>query len=278
MNDRVLRVFPSRNKATPDDNLTWIGDPPMTLDLFPPFDEVHISVTFTWDIQEGRRLFRAWSDRADDVQIGGAALGDSGGEFVPGRYLKPGYVITSRGCPFRCPHCFVPGREGKIRELPITEGWNVLDNNLLACSQKHIEAVFDMLRKQKERIEFTGGLDSRLLKTWHIDLLKSIHIGQLFFAYDNPAQLVYLQEAGKMLSRAGIRKKRLRCFVLAGYEGDSPGKAEKRGIEAWRAGFYPFMMYYRDGGDAVALTGEWPETIRNWCRPAIIYSRMKRVC
>jgi hypothetical protein len=29
--------------------------------------------------------------------------------------------------------------------LPIIDGWNVLDDNLLACPREHVEAVFAML-------------------------------------------------------------------------------------------------------------------------------------
>ena len=49
-------------------------------------------------------------------------------------YMKPGYVITSRGCPNRCWFCAVPKREGyQLRELPVTDGWIVADDNLLAA-------------------------------------------------------------------------------------------------------------------------------------------------
>jgi hypothetical protein len=42
-------------------------------------------------------------------------------------------------------------REGNIvKELPITEGYNILDDNLLRCSEKHVKKVFEMLKKQKE--------------------------------------------------------------------------------------------------------------------------------
>ena len=57
------------------------------------------------------------------VHMGGPAFNMPGGDFVPGMYLKKGYVITSRGCPNRCWFCSVPRREGgRLRELPITEG------------------------------------------------------------------------------------------------------------------------------------------------------------
>ncbi|MDR2972312.1 MAG: hypothetical protein LBU83_10345, partial [Bacteroidales bacterium] len=102
--------------------------------------------------------------------MGGAAMGDSGGDFVPGMYLKHGHVITSRGCikERNCWFCSVWSREGEIRELPITNGWIINDSNILACSEKHIRAVFEMLSRQPKRPVFSGGLDSRLLKEWHV--------------------------------------------------------------------------------------------------------------
>jgi hypothetical protein len=121
---RLIRVFPRKTKATPTDDLVRIGKGP---DMFDEADEVHISVAFTWDLPLAEKLAREWRVVAP-VKIGGPALNEPGGDFVPGMYLKPGYVITSRGCPNRCWFCSVPKREGgEIRELPIKEGHNVLD-------------------------------------------------------------------------------------------------------------------------------------------------------
>ncbi|MDR2094414.1 MAG: hypothetical protein LBP76_02710, partial [Treponema sp.] len=122
---KIIRVFPRRTNATPDDSLVAIGSP----DLFSEdteADKIHISVTFTWDIPVAEKLYKEWRKIAP-VEIGGPALGLPGDEFIPGMYLKKGYVITSRGCPNRCWFCSVWRREGEtIRELPITEGWNIL--------------------------------------------------------------------------------------------------------------------------------------------------------
>ena len=153
---KILRVFPRRTAATPEDDLVRVGYP----DLFPPeCDEIRVSVTFTYDLPKAEKMAEAWGHIAP-VKIGGPALNDAGGDFVPGRYLKQGYVITSRGCPNRCWFCMAAKREGDIRELPITEGWNVLDNNLLACSPDHIYRVFEMLSRQTRRAVFTGGLEA----------------------------------------------------------------------------------------------------------------------
>ena len=91
---RIIRVFPRRTKATPTDALAYFGPP----DRLAEADEVHVSVTFTYDKEYAEHLAEQWK-RVAPVKIGGVAYGDRGAEFVPGRYIKPGYVFTSRGCP-----------------------------------------------------------------------------------------------------------------------------------------------------------------------------------
>ena len=121
---RLIRVFPRKTKATPDDELARFGPP----DLFDEADEVHVSVTFTYDKPLAERLVKDWER---------VAYGDRGEDFIPGRYIKPGYVFTSRGCPRRCWFCSVWKRDPVPRLLPIADGWNILDDNLLACPRPH---------------------------------------------------------------------------------------------------------------------------------------------
>jgi hypothetical protein len=207
---RIARVFPLRTAATPIDELAFIGDPP---GLFPPeVDEVHISVAFTWDFPEAERLEKEWR-QISPVTIGGPATGQRGEYFESGKYLKTGYVITSRGCRNRCWFCSVWKREGDIREFSITEGWNILDDNLLATSISHFDKVCDMLRKQKHRPEFTGGLKAAILTRYHAEQLFELKPKTLFFAYDTPSDKEPLFEAGKRLFKAGVTGSILAYFT-----------------------------------------------------------------
>jgi len=255
----MIRVFPRRNKWTPTDDKVYVGDPPM---WFSSIEPIRISVTFTFDILEGQRLFRAYSRYTDDIQMGGPAFGDPGGEFVPGRFLRPGVTITSRGCPRRCAFCFVPQREGKIRELGIKDGWIIQDNNLLACSRPHIEAVFEMLRKQPHPAKFPGGIDARLIKPWHIDLLKSIRLHSFFTACDDQKALIPLARMSALMTDIPMNKKR--CYVLIGFQNDTLEQAEMRLREVFKLGFLPFAMLY----DADNKSKDWQIFQRTWCRPA----------
>ncbi len=258
----MIRVFPRRTKWTPTDKLAFVGDPPAWILNELQDSRVHISCTFTWDIPEAERLKRSWSRYCDEVWIGGPAYDDPGDEFTAGRYVKHGTVITSRGCIRNCSFCLVPKREGRIRELKIKDGWDVADNNLLACSRGHIERVFEMLRRQPEPIHFSGGLDARLFNEWHSDLLQSIRLKYAFFACDSPEAIRDMERVSRLTESFSREKKR--CYVLVGYKGESPRQAEARLKEVYNLGFLPFAMLYRgpeatsrDAKDFHDLVGIW---------------------
>ncbi len=262
---RIIRVFPRRTKATPDDDLVRIGCAPS---LFDKADEVHVSVTFTWDLPLAEKLVKAWSPVAKTL-IGGPATGERGENFEPARYIKRGYTITSRGCENQCWFCSVPQREGRIRLLPIVEGNNVLDDNLLQCPESHIKAVFDMLKVQRG-VQFTGGLEAKRLNAWHVAELREIKPKQLFFANDTPDDLEPLQRAGEMLLNAGFTTAShcLRAYVLCGWAKDTFEAADKRMRETVAAGFMPMAMLYRDKSGH--RKQEWMRWQRQWARPALI--------
>jgi hypothetical protein len=264
---KIIRVFPRRTNATPDDDLAIVGRTP---GFFDEADEVHISVSWTYDLPLAERLAKQWEHVAP-VKIGGPATGEKSGAFVPGMYVKKGYVITSRGCPNRCWHCTVWKREGDIRELPITDGWNVLDDNLLACSDEHIRKVFEMLKRQKIKAQFTGGIEAKILKDWHVDLLSDLKPARIFFAYDTPDDYEPLVEAARKVFKANFLSKastNVRAYVLIGYKGDTMESAEKRLRDVLAIGLYPMAMLYRDKKglrDPAWIKFAWP-----WSRPACI--------
>lgn len=262
----MIRVFPRTTKWSPTGKLAFFGPPPSPL-----YREqcVRVSVTFTWDIERGRELYDLWSQCSDDCQIGGPAFNDPGGEFVPGRFIKKGVTITSRGCPKNCPWCYVPKREGRLRELPIRDGWIVQDNNLLACSFDHIVRVFEMLHRQPLAALFPGGLDLDYLQAWHVDCLKELQanhkFGALWVAFDGPQGMKKLDKAIDMLADFSIERKF--AYVLIGFDGDTIAEAEKRCATVYEGGFLPFAMLHDANRDLV-----WKALQRKWARPTIYRS------
>jgi hypothetical protein len=273
---RIIRVFPRRTRATPDDSLAYCGPP----DLFAEADEIHVSVTFTWDRPRAEQLAEDWRYVAP-VKIGGVAYGDDSLEFIPGRYIRPGYTITSRGCPRRCWFCGVWKKWPTPNLLPIYDGWNILDDNLLACPREHVEAVFAMLRRQKRRVEFTGGLEALSLEDYQVDLLASLSPRpSMFFAYDPGDEFETLESAARRLLAAGFsrRSHNLRCYVLIGFPKDNFTTAEARLRQMVEIGFTPFAMLWRPetptGERRWTPTPEWRAFQRRWARPAAIHARV----
>lgn len=271
---RIIRVFPRRTKATPDDELAYVGSPSM----FAEADEVHISVSFTWDKPAAERLAEEWRWVAP-VKIGGVAYGDTSLEFIPGRYIKPGYTITSRGCPRRCWFCGVWKKWPTPNLLPIHPGWNILDDNLLACPRPHVEAVFGMLRTQGRRVEFTGGLEALALEDYQVDLLASLSPRpSMFWAYDPGDEFETLRSAATRMLEAGFTREshRLRVYVMMGYPKDTFALAEARLNQMLSIGLTPMAMLWRPERPAemkYAPAPEWRAFQRRWARPAIIHGQ-----
>lgn len=266
-NSAVIRVFPYRTKWTPDDPMAFIGEPP----LFRPGTRktpVRVSVTFSWHRDEAQRLAWSWGRFYDDVQIGGPAYDVDGKkydpEFTPGRFLKTGCTITSRGCVKDCGWCVERNRS--LILLQIKPGWIVQDSNLLACPEQHVRAVFAMLRSQKRAVFFNGGLDKHFLKPWHRELFDSISIGELWFACDVTKDLPWLERAAKILEGIPLRKRR--CYTMIGYDSEDLSQAEQRIERVFELGFMPFCQLYRPDEGIKLYPPQWKELARKWARPA----------
>lgn len=274
---RLARVFPRVNRATPQDELTFYGPPGFNVEA----DEVHVSVTFTADKMRAEQLAEQWRGVAP-VKVGGVAYGDRGEDFIPGRYIKHGYTFTSRGCPERCWYCSVWKRDPILRLLPIQDGWNILDDNILACPESHFRKVIEMLSRQGRRVEFTGGLQAKRLTDWHVELLASLKPKPIcFFAYDDPDKCTKspfdsMRVAAEKMLSAGFTAAShgLRTFVFIGFPQDTFDKAEKRLKEMVEIGFTPYAMLWQPetpSAEKWRPAPEWKKFQRSWARPAIIY-------
>ena len=100
--------------------------------------------------------------------------------------------MTSRGCPRGCAFCHVAAKEGRcsLKVANVSDFWNgqkeikVLDPNITACKDKR-----DLMAQYRETdaiIDFTQGLDIRLLNDADIEDINQMRVGTLHFAWDNP--------------------------------------------------------------------------------------------
>jgi len=284
---KLVRVFPRRTKATPIDALAFSPRPGKSFhDAMPGLypveaDEIHVDCTFTADKPKAEALADEWRHIAP-TKVGGVAYGDPGhGLFTPGMYIKPGYTFTSRGCPRRCWFCGVWKRRPQAVPIwPFAAGGNILDDNLLACPDWHVRMVFEMLRAQKRRVEFTGGLEALSLTDYHVGLLASLKPRpNCFFAYDPGDPFETLKSAADRLLAAGFTRQshRLRCYVLIGYPRDTLTAAEARLSEMKTIGFTPYAMLWQPDTPSAEKwrpAPAWHAFQRLWARPAIIHGNL----
>jgi hypothetical protein len=160
---------------------------------------------------------------------------------------NPDATFTSRGCIRRCSFCLVPKIEGALVEL---EDWAVrpiiCDNNLLATSQAHFDAVIDrLLLAGLTGIDFNQGLDARILTHHHAARFAELPRDTIIrLAWDNiGTERLYLA-AFEKLKAAGVKARQIRTYVLIGYK-DTPEDARYRLEKVRELGALPNPMRYQ---------------------------------
>lgn len=101
--------------------------------------------------------------------------------------------MTSRGCPNNCTFCHVVPKEGRcsIKVADVSDFWcgqkeiKVLDPNITACREKR--SLLSQYRETKAWIDFTQGLDIRLLNDLDIADINAMKVKEIHFAWDDPA-------------------------------------------------------------------------------------------
>lgn len=277
----IIRVFPQITNFTPKDEMAYSDCPSFKRGGYiPEHKAVHVCCVFTWDKPVAERLCYDWQQMTDKpVKLGGPAYDDPGGDYEPGLYVRHGITFTSRGCPNNCPFCFVPKREGKIRELEIKLGNEIQDNNFLACSKEHRRKVYDMLRTQKQ-IRFVGGLEAIRLTDWDIEELTKLRIKELWLACDSDGHIKTTTKAINRLVKAGFVDKKgnpardkIRCYALIG---DDMAKNEARLRTLYNTGSRPFAQLYQPE-NRIEYSSDWKKFATTWSRPAAIEAHMKLV-
>lgn len=199
-------------------------------------DVLHMSIPFTWLLPEAREIGLQGDWQYSRVLVGGPAVelmpgffndvpGVMEGHDLPGvmRRVNPHATRTSWGCLRRCGFCAV-GR-GIIEPGAMEEfvEWNrapiIQDNNLLACSRKHLRRVFRQMAKFPFS-DFNGGLDVRLIDEWVAGKLAELPGAVLHLGCDSGVMIPAFQKAVGILIAAGVRKKQIRAYCLVGYDAD----------------------------------------------------------
>ena len=183
--------------------------------------------------------------------------------------------MTSRGCPRGCSFCHVAAKEGRcaVKVANVSDFWNgqkeirILDPNITACKEKR-----DLMRQYidtKAILDFTQGLDIRLLNDDDIADINQMRLRTLHFAWDNPKDDL----EGKFKNFAqGFRRKTKIGMVYCLTNFNSTMEENLYRIYTLRdMGYDPYVMVYNKPNAPMEI-----RDLQRWCNNKIIFKSCKR--
>jgi hypothetical protein len=163
---------------------------------------------------------------------------------------KKAYGFLTRGCPRNCPFCIVGKKEGlkSVQVADLRQFWNgqqevvLLDPNMLACPER-----LELLRQlvdSKAWIDFTQGLDIRLMTDDAVELIKQIRVKMLHFAWDREKDSdIIIRNLIAFKKATNIDMRKARVYVLTNYETDFDFDLY-RVYKLREMGYEPYIMIY----------------------------------
>lgn len=158
------------------------------------------------------------------------------------------YGFLTRGCPRGCNFCIVGEKEGlcsnKVADLK--EFWRgqkeikLLDPNILAC--KDWRELLQQLIGSNAYIDFTQGLDIRLMTKEKAEMINNLKIKMIHFAWDNYEFKTYkkLKEIRPFLK---FDSRKLRVYVLTNFNTTMEQNLE-RIYKLKELDYDPYVMIY----------------------------------
>ena len=183
--------------------------------------------------------------------------------------------MTSRGCPRGCSFCHVASKEGRcsIKVADVSDFWNgqkeirILDPNITACRDKR-----DLMRQYKETgaiLDFTQGLDIRLLNDDDLADINEMRLRTLHFAWDNPKDDL---EAKFRNFANGFRRKSNIGMVYCLTNFNSTMEENLYRIYTLRdMGYDPYVMVYDKPHAPKEI-----KMLQRWCNNKIIFKSCMR--
>ena len=183
--------------------------------------------------------------------------------------------MTSRGCPRVCSFCHVAAKEGRcaVKVADVSDFWNgqkeirILDPNITACKEKR-----DLMKQYKETgaiLDFTQGLDIRLLNDDDIADINEMRLRTLHFAWDNPKD--DLETKFRNFAN-GFRRKSNIGMVYCLTNFNSTMEENLYRIYTLRdMGYDPYVMVYDKPHAPKEI-----KMLQRWCNNKIIFKSCKR--
>lgn len=208
------------------------------------------------EIQNGREVYNKEADKP---------LNDEIEHIYPDYELYPqfkntAYGFLTRGCPNNCPFCVVSKKEGlcshKVADL--NEFWNnqkeikLLDPNILASKDR--DNLLLQLIDSKALIDYTQGLDARLIDDDIAKLICQTKIKMIHFAFDlmkNEERILKGLKSFTKYCKKGEREKRV--YILTNFN-TTLAEDWYRVKKVKELGYSPYVMIYQKGTHPQFLT------------------------
>ena len=183
--------------------------------------------------------------------------------------------MTSRGCPRGCAFCHVAAKEGRrsVKVANVSDFWNgqdeikVLDPNITACREKR--DLMWQYRDTGAKIDFTQGLDIRLLNEEDIDDLNNMRLRTIHFALDNPKD--DLEGRFRDFAKRFRRKSNIAMvYVLTNFNSTMDENLHR--IYTLRdMGYDPYVMIYNKPNAPHEIM-----ELQRWCNNKIVFGSCKK--
>ena len=185
------------------------------------------------------------------------------------------YGFLSRGCPRSCPFCIVSEKEGrKSRKVAdLSEFWQgqenikLLDPNILACKER--ENLLVQLADSRAYVDFTQGIDARLLTRDTVELINRVRLKNIHFAWDMPDGETEVLRGLRLWADHTTHKPKGKfggVYVLTNYNTDH--RYDLYRVETLDAlGFDPYVMIYNK-----PTAPEETRMLARWCNNKIIFN------
>lgn len=249
--------------------------------LFCDYDALYAACVFTEHSHVARLL------EGIGAQVGGTGTGRP--QTLPPEieHVYPDYALygstntaygfLTRGCPRACPFCIVAGKEGRIsrKVADLNEFWSreryikLLDPNLLAAKE-HME-LLGQIAESGAWVDFTQGLDARLLTEENIALINACKVKMIHFAWDNPRDETVPKMLRMFAERSAVTDYRKRkVYVLTNYW-STHAEDVRRVYWLREHGYDPYVMIY-DKPNAPKETRQ----LQRWTNNKIIFRSCER--
>lgn len=189
------------------------------------------------------------------------------------------YGYLTRGCPRGCNFCHVEAKEGRkaYKCADLSEFWNgqknivLLDPNITAC--REWKELFEQLIDSKAYIDFSQGLDIRLMNEEKAEMLKKMKIKQVHFAwdkYEDKEKIVPKFKQFKKITQWGYQK--MGVYILCNF--DTTIEQDLERIYILRdLGYSPYVMLYNK--ESIPKFSEY-RRLQRWVNNRFIFRAVNR--